>query len=164
MSLLFGNGEGGRIPLSEDKVRAMRNFGNKLWNMSRFYLMMANELGKEIPWFEPKMKELTKEDKKIIKDLNAIIVKITNSLDKFRFAEAADTIYEFMWHNVADVYIEQVKTREDKTTALSVLRHVLLNGLKLLHPFMPFVTEAIWKEMPRQKDEMLIVSKWPEVK
>ncbi|KKU45438.1 MAG: Valine-tRNA ligase [Microgenomates group bacterium GW2011_GWC2_46_7] len=162
MSLLFGNGEGGRVPLSEDKVRAMRNFANKIWNMARFYLMMAGE--KEVPWYDLKMKDLKVEDKKIIKELNAVITKITSLLEKFRFAEAADTIYEFMWHQVADVYIEQVKAREDKTVALSVLRHVLLTGLKLLHPFMPFVTEAIWKEMPKKYGEMLIVSKWPTVK
>ncbi len=130
--------------------------------MARFYLMMAGE--KEVPWYDLKMKDLKVEDKKIIKELNAVITKITSLLEKFRFAEAADTIYEFMWHQVADVYIEQVKAREDKTVALSVLRHVLLTGLKLLHPFMPFVTEAIWKEMPKKYGEMLIVSKWPTVK
>ncbi|EKD80546.1 MAG: Valine-tRNA ligase [uncultured bacterium] len=164
MSLLFGNGEGGKVPLSDDKVRAMRNFGNKLWNMARFYLMMSDELKTEIPWYEPKMKGLAMEDKVMIKELNEKIKKITTQLEKYRFSEAADTIYEFMWHSVADVYIEQVKAGEDKTVALSVLRHVLLTGLKLLHPFMPFVTEAIWREMPKKHEEMLIVSKWPEAK
>jgi valyl-tRNA synthetase len=160
MALLFGNGEGGKVPLSEDKVRAMRNFGNKLWNMSRFYLMMAGDYGKEIPWYDNEMKVVT-EDKTILKELAQIIKKMTSLLERFRFSEAADIIYEFMWHRVADVYIERVKGREDKEVALSVLRHVLLNGLKLLHPFMPFVTEAIWKEMPRKRNDMLIVSRWP---
>jgi len=159
MSLLFGNGEGGRIPLSEDKVRAMRNFGNKLWNMSRFYMMMAEN--KEIPWYDPKIKGLVAEDKAIIKAANETIKKMTAALEKFRFSEAADMIYEFMWHAVADVYIERVKARKDQLVGLSVLRHVLLSGLKLLHPFMPFVTEAIWKEMPHKYNEMLMVSKWP---
>lgn len=171
MSLLFGNGEGGKVPLSDDKVRAMRNFANKIWNMSRFYLMMADPtspsatLGaRKVEWYEPGMKGLQKEDKKILKELDGVTKKMTTLLDKFRFAQAADLIYEFLWHSVADVYIEQVKAREDQEIALSVLRHVLLTGLKLLHPFMPFVTEAIWSEMPREHDEMLIVSKWPEIK
>lgn len=163
MSLLFGNGEGGKIPLSDDKVRAMRNFGNKLWNMSRFYLMMTEIYGKEIPWYTKEVKA-TAEDKEILKQLTQIVKRVTILLEKFRFSEAADTIYEFMWHTVADVYIEQVKNREDKDVALSVLRHVLLTGLKLLHPFMPFVTEAIWKEIPKKQEEMLIMSKWPEAK
>ncbi|MFH2085238.1 MAG: valine--tRNA ligase [bacterium] len=161
MSLLFGNGEGGKVPLSEDKVRAMRNFANKIWNMSRFYLMMTEKCEGKIPWYGPKIKGLAAEDEVMIKELNEKITKITTLLEKYRFAEAADTIYEFMWHSVADVYIEKVKVRKDQDVALSVLRHVLLNGLKLLHPFMPFVTEAIWKEMPRMKDGMLILSKWP---
>lgn len=166
MSLLFGNGEGGKVPLSEDKVRAMRNFANKIWNMCRFYLMMADTQAnqkriQEIPWYEPGMKGLTQADKAMIKDLNALIKRVTTLLEKFRFSEAADTIYHFLWHTVADVYIEQVKARKDQEVALSVLRQVLQNGLKLLHPFMPFVTEAIWQEMPREKEEMLIVSQWP---
>ena len=164
MALLFGNGEGGKVPLSEDKVRAMRNFSNKIWNMNRFYLMMAEQYGKDIPWYEPGMDGLSKDDKEILKQLNAIIKKVTTLLEKFRFSEAADTIYEFVWHTVADVYIEQVKARDDKVVALSVLHHVLLMNLKLLHPFIPFVTEAIWQEMPRKYNDMLIVSKWPEAK
>ncbi len=162
MSLLFGNGEGGKVPLSDDKVRAMRNFANKIWNMSRFYLMMAEKHGKEIPFYKAGMK-VAKDDKKILKELAGVTKKMTTLLDKFRFAQAADLIYEFLWHSVADVYIEQVKNRADQEVALSVLRHVLLTGLKLLHPFMPFVTEAIWGEMPRKHEEMLIVSKWPGV-
>lgn len=132
--------------------------------MNRFYLMMAEQYGKDIPWYEPGMDGLSKDDKEILKQLNAIIKKVTTLLEKFRFSEAADTIYEFVWHTVADVYIEQVKARDDKVVALSVLHHVLLMNLKLLHPFIPFVTEAIWQEMPRKYNDMLIVSKWPEAK
>jgi len=85
-------------------------------------------------------------------------------LEKFRFSEAADVIYHYMWDEVASSYIEQVKNRKDKEVALSVLRHVLLNGLKLLHPFMPFVTEAIWQEMPGLFEKQLITAKWPEAR
>ena len=164
MSLLFGNGEGGRIPLSEDKVRAMRNFGNKLWNMSRFYMMMAEKSGiTNLKFTNSQMEGLQKEDKKILKELEIVIKKMTELLDKFRFAEASDLIYHFLWHEVADLYIEQIKVREDQEVALSILRHVLLTGLKLLHPFMPFVTEAIWKEI-NPDEGMLIVAKWPSAK
>ena len=161
MSLLFGNGEGGRVPLSEDKVRAMRNFANKIWNMSRFFIMMLEKAEISNSNLQIPNKGLQKEDTKILIELNGITKKMTTLLEKYRFSEAADTIYEFMWHSVADVYIEQVKVRADQEVALSVLRHVLLTGLKLLHPFMPFVTEAIWREMPKKHEEMLIVSKWP---
>jgi valyl-tRNA synthetase len=162
MSLLFGNGEGGKVPLADDKVRAMRNFGNKIWNMSRFFLLMVEKNGiTNLKFSNSQMEGLQKEDKAILKELDVIVKKMTSLLEKFRFSQAADLIYEFMWHKVADVYIEQVKERPDQEVALSVLRHVLLTGLKLLHPFMPFVTEAIWKEMPGKDDEMLIVSRWP---
>ena len=164
MGLIAGTATGKDFAFPKDKIIAYRNFGNKLWNMARFYLMMAEKEGKEVAWYEPKMKSLSKEDKVVVKQLNATIKKTNELLEKFRFAEAADTIYHFMWDEVAAKYIESLKDRKDKGVALSVLRHVLLNGLKLLHPFMPFVTEAIWAEMPRQKNEMLIVSKWPEVK
>ena len=132
--------------------------------MARFFLMMQEKSGiTNLKFSNSQMEGLQKEDIKILKELNGITKKMTTLLEKYRFSEAADLIYEFMWHQVADVYIEQVKTREDKKVALSVLRHVLLTGLKLLHPFMPFVTEAIWREMPKKHEEMLIVSKWPTV-
>jgi valyl-tRNA synthetase len=162
MSLLFGNGEGGKVPLSEDKVRAMRNFGNKLWNMARFFVIMSEKTDIK-PLNQLTIKSLSNdEDKKILKELNGVVKKMTTLLKKFRFSEAADLIYHFLWHTVADVYIEQVKDRADQEVALSVLQHVLFTGLKLLHPFMPFVTEAIWKEL-NPEGGMLIVAEWPEV-
>ena len=167
MSLLFGNGEGGKVPLSDDKVRAMRNFGNKLWNMSRFFFMLQEKAGMvftEEYFQEISKTRLSKEDKQILSQLNTTIKKMTTLLEKFRFSEAADLIYHFLWHAVADEYIEQVKERKDQNVATSVLRSVLLNGLKLLHPFMPFVTEAIWGEFSNLKEKQLIVAKWPQVK
>jgi len=86
------------------------------------------------------------------------------NLKKYRFSDASDAIYQFMWHEVADSYIEFVKGREDREVALSVLNYVLKTGLKLLHPFMPFITEAVWENMLRNEDEdeLLILSKWPK--
>lgn len=130
--------------------------------MARFYHMMSEKYGKEVGWYEPGMKGLIKSDEEILEKLNKTIASVDELLTKFRFAEAGETIYHFMWDEVAAKYLEEVKSREDLGVALSVLRHVMLTGLKLLHPFMPFVTEAIWKEMPRKHEEMLIVSKWPQ--
>lgn len=168
MGLIAGTATGKDFSFPKDKVLAYRNFGNKLWNMARFYHMMADptspkaSLGaSEISWFEPNMEGLTESDKAIIEQLNETIKQVDQALAKFRFAEACDTIYHFMWDEVAAKYLEEIKEREDLGIALSVLRHVILTGLKLLHPFMPFVTEAIWAEMPRKKSEMLIVSGWP---
>src|SRR5258708_33678576 len=101
---------------------------------------------------------LKPEDKEILKGLNKLIKKVDISLEKFRFADASEAIYQFMWHEVADKYIEQIKNREDKDVALSILIHVYMSSLKLLHPFMPFVTEEIWSLLPRQEHTPLIIS------
>lgn len=164
MGLIAGTATGKDFSFPKDKITAYRNFGNKLWNMARFFFMMKEKSGiKTLNQFT--IKSLDNEsDKDIINKLNETIKSVDDLLSKFRFAEAGDTIYHFMWDEVAAKYLEEVKTREDLGVALSVLRHVILTGLKLLHPFMPFVTEAIWKEMPRKREEMLIVSRWPEVK
>lgn len=162
MGLIAGTATGKDFAFPKDKILAYRNFGNKLWNMARFFLLMQEKSGiTNLKFLNSQMEGLQREDKEILKNLNLTIKKVDNLLEKFRFSEAAETIYHFMWDEVAAVYIEKIKEREDHEVALAVLRHVLLNGLKLLHPFMPFVTEAIWQEMPRQKNEMLIVTEWP---
>lgn len=163
MGLIAGTATGKDFSFPKDKVLGYRNFANKLWNMTRFYHMMAEKAEVEIEWYEPEMEGLTETDTEILGKLTDTIKATDELLSKFRFAEAAETIYHFMWDEVAARYIEQLKERKDMEIALSVLRHVLLTGLKLLHPFMPFVTEAIWKEMPRKHGEMLIVSKWPSI-
>ncbi len=164
MGLIAGTATGKDFSFPKDKITAYRNFGNKLWNMARFYHMMSEKYGKEIGWYEPKMSGLSASDKEVLAKLNETITGVDTLLSEFRFAEAGETIYHFMWDEVAAKYLEEVKSREDLDIALTVLRHIILTGLKLLHPFMPFVTEAIWKEMPRKYDDMLIVTKWPEVK
>ena len=125
---------------------------------------------------------LTKDDKEITKSLNLLISKTTKNLDNFKLGIAADDLYQFLWHDFADVYIENCKlvlsgaegfqisnfklNETDKLTKLSVLRHVYLTCLKLLHPFMPFVTEEIWQIFTpyRQKNNPLIISPWPTSK
>ena len=167
-ALTFGAAPGNDISVSEDKVRGMRNFSNKLWNIGRF-LDMNFEAYKaqkiEVPFFTENLEGQTKEDKEIIKELNKLIKKTTKNLDTFHFSDAAQTLYEFVWHKFADIYVEYSKERlkDNDPVILSVLRHVFLNVLKLLNPFMPFITEELWEKMPRKYDVSLIVSSWPKV-
>ncbi len=163
MGLISGTANGKDFNFPKDKVIAYKHFANKIWNMGRFMLMMQEQYGKDIPFYSEELK-LKTEDKQILKELQKIIKDVNKELEKFRFADAADLIYQFMWHSLADKYIELVKNREDKDVALSVLRHIYLNCLKLLHPFMPFITEEIWSLMPKKTNLPLIISSWPEVK
>lgn len=164
MALVFGSSPGSDIPLSEDKVRAMRNFANKVWNIGRFIVSYLPAKYSQVPSCSPSLKGLTKDDKKIIKSLSQLVNKTTNWLEEYRFDLAAEAIYHFLWHEFADKYIEATKERAKNSdpTALSVLRHVYLNCLKLLHPFMPFVTEKIWSQIPKVDKKTLIITPWPK--
>ncbi len=172
-ALVVGIAPASDIAISDEKIIGARNFANKLWNMSRFINMKLQDSGiksyDNLPSYEDNNKDLNSDDKKIIKKLKAIIKTVTENIEGYKFGLAAEKLYGFVWHDFADSYIESTKERLascDKTP-LIVLRHVLYNSLKLLHPFMPFVTEAIWQEMNDQRkhsDKMLIESKWPEIK
>ncbi len=169
MGLISGTANGRDFAFPRDKVIAYRNFANKLWNMARFMLMMTEDLsekeGKEVRFYDGGDTEGFNDiDKEILESLEKLINEVNLSLEKYRFSDASDAIYQFMWHEVADKYIEHVKNREDKEVALSVLRYVYCTGLKLLHPFMPFVTESIWENLPKSenKPELLISSEWPK--
>ncbi len=159
MGLVLGNGNGKDFAFPRDRVIAMKHFNNKIWNMTRFILMMTEEYGKEIPQFSDKLK-LQKEDKEILTSLDKVIKKVNSSLEKFRFADAGEAIYQFVWHEVADKYIESVKDREDKDIALSTLIYIHRTSLELLHPFMPFITEELWQRLPHIGDSIMI-TKWP---
>lgn len=161
MGLISGTANGKDFAFPKDRVIAYKHFANKIWNMGRFMLMMEEQYGKEVPVFSTEIEEkIAKEDKAILKDLAKLIKTVNTSLEKFRFADGAEAIYQFMWHTLADSYIEQVKNREDKEIALSVLRKVYLDCLKLLHPFMPFVTEEIYGKVAKVKTP-LIITQWP---
>ncbi len=168
MGLISGTANGRDFAFPKDRILAFRNFANKLWNMARFMLLMIDDLkkeGKDVCDFSKLDKnKLSSEDKEILNNLKDLTNNVNSNLEKYRFSDAADAIYQFMWHEVADKYIELVKGREDKDVALTVLGHVLKTGLKLLHPFMPFITEAIWENIPKSEaeKELLISSKWPE--
>ncbi len=166
-ALIYGNATGHDQALSYPKLDASRKFANKLWNIGRyaeFYLESDAFKGKDIPLFDPAQKLTNEDDKAIIAELENAIEKVTNSIDSYRFHDGADTLYEFTWHVLADKYMEQIKERlrNGDTEALSVFRHVFLNTLKLLHPYMPFITEELWNKIPKMKNDMIIVSSWPE--
>ncbi len=165
MALVFGAAAGNDISLSEDKIRGMRNFANKLWNISRLFLMNTENI-KDLPFYDKTMdKDVDKSDLAMLKKLEVTVKTTTKYMDTYRYSDAAQMLYDFTWHTLADDYLEQNKERfkQGDTQALAVYRHILLTVLKLLHPFMPFVTESIWGQLPRQHDNKLIISAWPAV-
>ncbi len=162
MGLISGTANGKDFAFPKDRVIAFKHFANKIWNMARFMLLMIDDLPKELPDFSALDKtDLNNADQEIINGLNKLIKTVESNLEKFRFADAGEAIYQFMWHEIADKYIEQIKTREDKAVALSVLNHVYTACLKLLHPFMPFVTEEIYQNLPHHT-KSLMIEKWPQ--
>lgn len=160
-SLVYGIAPASDFVVSEDKIRAHRNFVNKLWNAARFIEIMADRLGTINTQLDPA--KFNDDDKNIIDSLNKTIVSTTKNLNSYHFGEASENLYQFFWHEFCDVYIEKVKDRP--TEAMPVLAHVLLTSLKLLHPFTPFVTETIYqtlKEKLHYSETMLITSSWPK--
>jgi len=168
MGLISGTANGRDFAFPKDKVLAYRNFANKLWNMARFMLMMFGDFENDVPEFvnfDENKQSLDETDKEVLSNLENLIKDVDQSLEKYRFVDASEYIYQFMWHEVADKYIEHIKTKngEEKRRSLSVLKYVYSQGLKLLHPFMPFVTESIWENLPKNNNdkELLIENNWP---
>lgn len=164
MALVIGIAPGSDVALSDDKIRAQRNFVNKIWNASRFVMMITDKFPNYVlsPFSRGNVLE---EDKGVLDKLDAIIVSTTNNLNTYRFGQAADDLYSFFWHDFCDVYIEAVKDRGEDV--VPVLLHVLITSLKLLHPFIPFVTESIYQELRAKfnlSEPMLITSSWPNEK
>lgn len=162
--LMTGNSPGNDMKFLIEKVEASRNFANKIWNASRFVLMGLDE---DMKNFElDASDELNLSDEWILSRLNQVTRDVTENLNKYELGLAADKIYEFVWNEYCDWYIELAKKRlygEDpkaKATVQKVLITVLKDILKFMHPFMPFITEEIWTHMP-ETDEALIVSDWP---
>jgi valyl-tRNA synthetase len=153
MGILWGALIENDISLDEQKINGQRKFANKIWNIARFVLQNKSE---------PKNKKVKSEnidDKWILDELNKTTKLAAKTLDKYRLNEAVEIIYDFVWHKFADVYLEKTKDRREE--AQQVLEKVLIDSLKLLHPFMPFVTEQIWHEMGQK--ELLITTEWPKV-
>lgn len=162
MTLLTGNAPGNDMRFYWSRVEASRNFMNKVWNASRFIMMNLDkaELPVEVP------KELTIADKWILSKLNAVITEVTRNMEAFDLGIALDKIQSFLWEEFCDWYIEMVKPRlysegdETKSAALWTLQHVLTTGLKLLHPFCPFITEEIFDTLT-DPETPLIRETWP---
>lgn len=163
-TLVTGNTPGNDMRFHMERVEANRNFANKLWNATRFVLMNLEE---EFTFETLSEEKLEREDKWILSRMNTVIKEVTKNLEKYEIGMAAQKIYDFTWDEYCDWYIELVKTRlygddlESKKIAETVLVKVLENILKLLHPFMPYITEEIWSYLP-SREELLIVSTWPK--
>jgi len=163
-TLVTGNTPGNDMRFHMEKVEANRNFANKLWNATRFVLMNLDE---EVVKEEFDLAELEEEDKWILSRLNDVIKNVTENLEKYELGLAAQKIYDFIWDDYCDWYIEMVKSRlygedaKSKAIAQRVLLYVLKDINKLLHPFMPFITEEIWQYLPNT-DMALIISQWPK--
>jgi len=183
-ALVFSTAAGTDIPLAEDKIRGMKHFANKLWNIARFVLTNTTtnspphegELegvveGKQKitktsptpPHKEGVMTGLTPADRDILSKLDQTIKTVTEALENFRLHEAAQAVYDFTWYEFADKYLEaskeQIKDEKLKDNTEKILLQSTICILKLLHPFMPFVTEEIWSHL-KQKD-LLMVADWP---
>lgn len=165
-TLVTGNTPGNDMRFTTERVEANRNFANKLWNATRFVLMnLEEDMAKE----ELSLEDLEEEDKWILSKLNMISKEASENLDKYEIGMAAHKIYDFIWDEYCDWYIEMVKSRlygedkKSKETAEKVLLYVLKDILKLLHPFMPFITEEIWQHLP-ENEKPLILSAWPKYK
>ncbi len=160
-TLATGNAPGNDMRFSDEKVKASRNFANKLWNAARFVLMY---LGNDYSY--PGLpKNLAIEDKWILSKVNTLAKEVTDNLERFELGIAVAKLYDFIWDVFCDWYIEIAKIRlqsgEGADTAKAVLVYVLTDILKLLHPFMPFITEEIYQAIPHDT-ESIMISKWPE--
>ncbi len=162
LTLITGNAPGNDMRFYNERVENSRNFANKLWNASRFVMMHIGDM-------EPKceMSELTAADRWILSKVNSLAKNVTANLDAYELGIAVQNVYDFIWDEYCDWYIEMVKPRlynqEDPTrnAALWTLKTVLINALKMLHPFMPFVTEEIFTAV-QSEEETIMYAKWPE--
>ncbi|OGC50934.1 valine--tRNA ligase [candidate division WWE3 bacterium RIFCSPHIGHO2_01_FULL_40_23] len=163
MGLVMGNPAGSDQSLQEPKFIAARNFANKLWNIGRFILGKVEEFGDEAILNErADPKALKKEDQEILKKKIRLVNDASKSLKKFRLSDSLEAVYQFVWHEFADKYIESVKDRKDYEVFIPVLLEVYKDCIKLLHPFIPFVTEEIWEKVFVNEKTPLIVSLWPD--
>jgi len=161
IGLIIGNTPGTSLALSEDKIRGYKNFANKIWNIARFVLASSEGYDEKSAYMEKDV-ELIDQFKKIVEDA-------TSDLDNFRFYLAGEKIYHYIWHTFADIILEESKkilldrNTPEINSRKKLLISILKDCLKVLHPFMPFVTEEIWQTMGSNKN-LLMVEKWPSVK
>jgi len=162
IGMIIGNTPGTSLALSEDKIRAYKNFANKLWNITRFIISNTEKIDTT-----KKPETIIDGDQKLISEFNDLLKDITTDIDNFRFYLAGEKIYQYIWHNLADKIIEDSKDilqNEDnsieKISRAWTLNKIWENSLKILHPFMPFVTEEIWQSTGH--DNLLMTTSWPQ--
>lgn len=181
-ALVFNTAPGTDLALAEDKIKGMKHFGNKLWNIARFVLAnietanaatassnddtvqnTTNDIANE------PLNGITEADLEILDKLTQVSAQTETNLDTFRLHAAAQDLYDFVWKEFADIYLEaskpQLQNPDQKENTQRILLHVLIEILKLLHPFMPFITEVLWQELRQVKlvnDELLMTAKWPQ--
>ena len=169
LSLIIGASMGNDVKLSEDRVRGYKHFANKIWNITRFVLEHY-----DLKYGHP-MSIFVEDDKKLIEEAEAVAKEVTENIEKFRLDLAADQVYHFVWDRFAAEILEESKSilkgdpsnssgqadAAARQSRAAALYEILTISLKLLHPFMPFVTEAIWKELPTKDADLLMVAKWP---
>ena len=177
MALVFANSPGQDIAFSEERIIAQRKFANKIWNAARFVLQTTQNGNFQFSIFNFQSifndkifkQKITEADREILKTLRETALAMTKDIDNFQFHEAAQKIYHFFWHTFCDQYIEQSKKQieegidEQKQNTQNVLLYVLRESLKLLHPFMPFITEQIYQMLPNKEKLALIVENWPKL-
>jgi len=158
MALVIGNPAGGSIPLSDDKMKAYKNFANKLWNIARFVLENGSA---------PENTVYTEGDASLMEELDAMVADVTKDIAAYRFYMAGEKLYHYIWDRFAAEILEeskQILKGDDvgaKVSRQKALHEVLATSLRLLHPFMPFVTEEIWSSLPEKETELLMVAPWP---
>ena len=167
ISLVIGNTPGTALALDENRIKGYKNFANKIWNASKFVLINTQD-------FDPKIKvRLSTNQKQHLKELQKIVKETTKLMDDFKFYIAGETIYHYFWHTFCDKIIEEAKpalatgnsqlaTSNERVATQYMLLEILSTSLKLLHPFMPFITEEIYQQMPMQdKKSFLMIENWP---
>ncbi len=159
MALLVGNTAGTDMNLSEEKIRAYKKFANKLWNISRFVLDNTQDLG-EIDLKDERLNELRRSNSEL-KKLQEIISDITKDMDNYNFYLASEKLYHYVWHEFADKIIEEAKNNLANSETQLILFDILQKTLRVLHPFMPFVTEEIWSSLPIKNKKLLLIEEWP---
>jgi valyl-tRNA synthetase len=159
MGLIAGVPPGSDVRFDENKIKGYKHFANKIWNITRFVL--ENKADEVVPY--------TDEDVDILREVHRLTEEVSRQIDDYRIDLAADLIYHFVWHRFADEILEESKIifrageQSSKESRGRVLYEVLITSLKLLHPFMPFITEAIWKNLPHTECDVLMIASWPTV-
>ena len=161
MGLVIGNTPGTSLALAENRIKGYMHFANKIWNVARFVLMNINTN------IDPEFNSYNEKQKEYLNELAEIAKEITDDMDNFRFYIASEKIYHYFWHTFADKIIEDQKNSvknpadKDNTASQQLLGNILLTCLKLLHPFMPFITEEIYSKLPLPQKTLLMIENWP---